>query len=129
MVEVNGFKGVRYNPERVDAEKVITPPYDIISPEQRDEFYEKDPHSAIRLILNREEEGDPEGEKYRRSARLLREWLEEGVLVREEQPAIYIYEQEYVHEGETIKRMGFIGAARLHPYEDGVVIPHERTLS
>ncbi len=130
MVDVRGFKGIRYNTEKMSIQDVITPPYDIINDEEREGFYEKSPHNAIRLILNRPEEGDTEqNNQYTRARDTMRQWMEDATLVRDEQPAIYIYEQEFETEGQRIKRMGFIGAGKLHEYEEGVVIPHERTLS
>ncbi len=129
MADVQPFRGIRYDPAKVNIGDVITPPYDIISPEQRDAFYEKSPYSAIRLILNRDEPGDTWVEKYERSRRALEEWLSTGVLIQDEKPAFYVYEQEFTWDGKRHSRMGFVGRGRLYEYEEGVVVPHERTLS
>ncbi|MDG6220037.1 MAG: DUF1015 domain-containing protein [Candidatus Thermoplasmatota archaeon] len=130
MADVRGFKGIRYNPEKVRIGEVITPPYDIINDQEREGFYEKSPHSTIRLILNKPQEGDGEGsDQYTRSRDFFEQWQADETLIREKQPAIYIYEQEFETEGQKIKRMGYVATSKLYEYEEGVVIPHERTLS
>ena len=54
MTDVRPFRALRYDPERVDLSDVIVPPYDVIAPEEREAYWERDPHSAIRLILTRD---------------------------------------------------------------------------
>jgi uncharacterized protein (DUF1015 family) len=54
MTDVRPFRGLRYDPERVDLSRVVVPPYDVITPEERLAFWDRDPHCAIRLILTRE---------------------------------------------------------------------------
>ena len=81
----------------------------------------------MRLILPRGE-GDA---KYAAAAATLTRWLDEKVLRRDEQPAIYRYHQLFTSAelgGREITRRGFIGAVRLHPFDEGVIRPHERTL-
>jgi len=125
VVNVKPFRGIRYDKDKVSLQDVITPPYDVINPEERDMFYHRSPHNAVRIILNK---GEGEN-RYVQAKEELEKWIASGVLKRDEAPALYIYEQEFMSDGAAIKRMGFIGSGQLHEYEEGVVIPHEKTLS
>jgi uncharacterized protein (DUF1015 family) len=109
---------------------VVAPPYDVISPEQRAELAARDPHNVVRLIL-------PEGEgdaKYANAAELFGRWRSEAVLVRDDEPAFYRYDQTFRAPGQAssapaIRRRGFLALVRLAPFADRIVLPHERTLS
>src|SRR5439155_517844 len=71
----------------------------------------------------------PEESKYPAAATLLRKWLDDGVLARDAQPAIYRYHQRFDAYGKEVTRKGFIARVRLHRFDEGVILPHERTLS
>ncbi|MDD5111982.1 MAG: DUF1015 domain-containing protein [Candidatus Altiarchaeota archaeon] len=125
MAEIKPFCGIRYDTNKVgDLRSVLTPPYDIISREESRVYYENSPHNIIRLIL-------PEGEhKYEKSAATLCEWLDEGILTRDEKPAFYMYEEEfYLEDGEIRRRLGFMAAVKLEDYEKKIILPHENTLA
>lgn len=128
MATLHPFVPYRYNPERVsDAGAVIAPPYDVISEEKRASLLSRDPHNVIRLIL-------PEGndqEKYVHAGELFREWIESGLLIREEAAGFFPYTQTFLNPatGDEMTRLGFIAALEVVPFEDRVVLPHERTLS
>jgi uncharacterized protein (DUF1015 family) len=128
MAEIAAFRGILYDTSRVDASRVLSPPYDVISPEERAALAAADPHNSVRLIL-------PDGEgdaKYDTSARLLEEWLAAGVLRRDDRPALYRYHQVFTSRelgGRSVTRRGFIAAVRLHRFDERVILPHERTLS
>jgi uncharacterized protein (DUF1015 family) len=63
-----------------------------------------------------------------RAARIFREWQQERVLIRDEQPALYYYELDYPVSPELRQtRYGFICALRLEDFSSGSVRPHERT--
>lgn len=127
MAKVYPFRGIRYDLEKVgDLSRVVTQPYDKISPEMQEEYYRRSPYNVVRLILNRE----PGERRYEQARELLDRWLAEGVLSRDEQPTIYAYYQEYQLEsgGVRLTRKGFIALAELREYGQGV-LPHERTLS
>ncbi|MCZ7413528.1 MULTISPECIES: DUF1015 domain-containing protein [unclassified Streptomyces] len=114
------FRGLRYAPERVSSLAAVTsPPYDVVvRPDQLHQLETADPYNIVRLILPQTD--DPE-ERHRKAAQTLRDWEAQGILTRDEQPALYVYEQR---NGETLQR-GLIGALRLSPAEEGVVLPHE----
>ncbi|HEY6564432.1 MAG TPA: DUF1015 domain-containing protein, partial [Pirellulaceae bacterium] len=81
-----------------------------------------------RLILNRDEPGDPTPDaKYQRAARFLRNWRSEGILREDPQPAIYVYQQTFTHRGKTLTRSGFMSRVRIEPFGQGRIFPHEET--
>ncbi len=105
---------------------VTSPPYDVIGRESAQHLREADPHNVVRLILPREEPGQP-GAGYGEAAGLLAAWLADGILITEERPALYVYQQRLPGPGGgagPVQR-GLIGAVRLTPPEQRVVLPHE----
>ncbi len=128
MPETAPFAAVRYNLDHVGSlSDVIAPPYDVIDPELQDELYRRHPANVIRVILNRAEPGDTGDEKYERAAKYVRQWLDEGVLTREEAPAFYVYHQQFEVDGTTFNRRGFMGRVRLQRFGEGTIYPHEET--
>jgi len=129
MTEVQPFRAFRYNAARIDLSRVIVPPYDVIAPEERSVYYDRDPHSAIRLELTRNV-ADEAATDYTHVARILADWKREGVLVQDPAPALYGLRQRFPSPGgKTMVREGFFGALRLEEYARRVVCPHERTLA
>ena len=124
MLDVRPFRGIRYNPSKVgDLSRVITQPYDKITPEMQHAYYTHEPHSFVRLIL------PAAPEPYADSKKTLEEWLADGTLVRDGEPAFYVIHQEFDVHGQKKLRRGFIGVVRVEDFEKGSVLPHERTLS
>ena len=124
MPIIRPFRGIRYNQSKVNINNVVAPPYDVISPEQQDKLYEKDPHNVVRLILGREQD------RYSASAKAFAEWQTTGVLSRDAEPAIYALVQTFkTTTGATIQRKGFIALCHLEEFAKGIVLPHEKTLS
>jgi uncharacterized protein (DUF1015 family) len=129
MAEIAPLTPLRYDLARLSEGlgSVVAPPYDVISPEQRQELATSDPHNVVRLIL-------PEGEgdtKYANAAGILERWCHEGILVRDVQPAFYRYDQTFAPPGggPSRRRRGFLALVRLVPFSERIVLPHERTLS
>lgn len=119
------FRGIRYAMDRIShIRSVVTPPYDVIDGKMQAEYYAKDPHNIIRLDLNREE-GDG---KYQEARHCLLDWLEKGVLKRDEKPAFYLHEQSFTVSEQSYTRKGFIALRRLEAFGEGSIKPHERTL-
>ncbi len=128
MPQTTPFAALRYNLEHVGSlSDVIAPPYDVIDPELQDELYKRHAANVIRIILNRQEPGDDGDQKYERAAKFVEQWKSEGVLMREEKPAYYVYHQQFEHEGNLINRRGFMGRVRLQPFGEGNIYPHEET--
>jgi|Deesub1362A_J573_1020465.scaffolds.fasta_scaffold01000_13 uncharacterized protein (DUF1015 family) len=125
MVLVKPFRGVRYNLAKEDISRVVTPPYDVISDEERERYYAAHEYNIIRLDYNKAE-GE---EKYREAARLYRRWKESEILIQDEEPSLYYCRQDYKVKGEKKALRGLIALVRLSEYSEGEVLPHEETLS
>src|ERR671924_132176 len=99
MADIVPFRGILYDPARAGSlDRLLAPPYDVISDQERRSLAGKSPHNAVRLIL-------PEGEgdaKYGKAARDLRRWLEEGILHRDERRALYRYHQRFQAGGREV---------------------------
>ncbi len=130
MAEIAPFRGLRYNLEKIDdLNRVVTPPYDVISPHEQELFHRASPYNFVHLELGETTPGDSEGDNpHTRAAGYLRQWRESRVLVHDEEPAIYYYELDYPLDGAVRrKRYGFISLLRLEDFRTGSVRPHERT--
>ncbi len=129
MAEIAAFRGILYDPRRVVPERVLAPPYDVISEDERARLAALDPHNSVRLILPKDRtDGDGDG-KYQVAAETLEAWLADGTLRRDDQPALYRYHQMFTLEGQSATRRGFICLIRLHRFDEGVILRHERTLA
>ncbi|MFP6656551.1 MAG: DUF1015 domain-containing protein, partial [Pirellulales bacterium] len=130
MAKIDAFPGLRYDLGHIGAlSNVVAPPYDVIGAEFQDELYKQHPANVIRLILNREEPGDDEhSNRYTRAAKFLRQWLREGVLFREGDPAIYVYHQVFEYGGTQFSRRGFMARCGLERFGEGNIFPHEETM-
>ena len=131
MAEVLPFRGILYNPEKVNRlGDVITPPFDVISSKEQDRYYESSPFNMIRLILGKTTAYDTRGHNpHSRAADYLSTWLADGILVLEKAPAFYLTTLDFDAEGKAFKRYGLIARVRLSPYDAGVILPHERTFT
>ncbi|MFH2034017.1 MAG: DUF1015 domain-containing protein, partial [Candidatus Margulisiibacteriota bacterium] len=131
MVNVFPFKGITYNKKKLkNLSKVMSPPYDVISPEEHEALYELSDYNIVRLILGREFPGDSQyNNRYVRAAAFFEGWLRHDILCQDEKPAIYIYEQVFRVGSKEYKRSGFISLLRLEEIGKGDVFPHEHTLS
>jgi uncharacterized protein (DUF1015 family) len=127
VADVRPFKGIRYG-DHVVLDDVVSPPYDVISTAQAATLRERSPHNAVYVDLPVAPGEAAEDACYARSAALFREWRTEGVLRRDEEPALYALEQTYVGpDGRQRTRRGFVARMRLAALDEGVVRPHERT--
>jgi uncharacterized protein (DUF1015 family) len=120
MADVQPLNTLRYEPEVAGPiEELIAPPYDVIDEEQRAELAARSPHNVVELDLPRSYEG---------AAQTLREWRNSGVLVQEDEPAIWVLRQDYTApDGSTRTRRGFFARVRVEEYGAGRIRPHERT--
>jgi uncharacterized protein (DUF1015 family) len=132
MAQVYPFQAFRYNPQSVPFDRVLTQPYDKISPSMQDNYYAADRHNLIAVEKGRSYPTDsPQNNVYTRAAAVLEGWIRENVVVQDPAPSFYAYSQEYTVPGtsEQRTRRGFIGAGKLEEYSAGVVFRHEHTLS
>jgi len=129
MTDVRPFRALRYDPRRVELAKVLAPVYDVVAPEDRPLYWERDPYNALRLELTKSVEEEAATD-YAEAAERLVEWRRAGVLVRDAEPALYVLRQTFTAEGgRTLARTGFLAALRLEDYAKRIVRPHERTLA
>ncbi len=130
MAIVAPFKGLRFNPEKIhNLEEVVTPPYDVISEEDGARFLEKNMYNMIQLDLrNTSQDSSGDEERYRKARDLFEQWMDSGILVRDDQPAMYLYSIAYTHpSGRRLTRNGFICLVELAEFSAGIVKPHEKT--
>jgi uncharacterized protein (DUF1015 family) len=117
MARIRPFRALRYDVPDLSA--VVAPPYDVISPEQRAEYLARSPYNVVHLTL-------PDSEE--EAGRDLASWQEQGILVRDAEPASWWLAQDYVGpDGVARRREGFVAALHTEPYESRVILPHERT--
>ena len=124
MARVSPFCALRYNFNRAgEPGTLVCPPYDAVSEKRRAELAETNPNNAIVLEL-------PTGsDKYAAAKFTLNQMLEDGVLFEEQTPCLYYYERTYILKGETKRIGGYVARVGLAEHDEGVIIPHENTLS
>ena len=129
MAEIHPFRALHYNPSRIqELGRVVTQPYDKISPEMQSRYYRCSPFNLVRVIRGQHHADDNSQDNvYLRAARHYRQWIEDRILVSEAEPAIYPYDQEYEvpgWPGNKKVRRGFIALCRLEDYSQRIVHPH-----
>ena len=132
MAQVRPFQAFRYNPRQVAFDRVLTQPYDKISPAMQEAYYAADPRNLITIEKGRAHPSDsPTDNVYTRASAALENWIRENIIVQDPAPSFYAYSQEYCvpGSGEQRTRRGFIGAGKLEDYSAGVVFRHEHTLA
>lgn len=132
MATIKPFRGTRYNPDEInDLSLVISQPYDRVRHGLQDKYYERSPYNIVRIIKGKEKPGDDQqANLYTRASEYYDTWLREGILVRERTPAFYVLRQSCtLPDGTEKTRQGLVAALRLVPFDEGTVLPHERTHS
>jgi Protein of unknown function (DUF1015) len=120
MALVKPFRALRYAAGAAGPlDVLVSPPYDVVSPELQARLLEKSPYNAIRLLRPEQPED---------AAQLLEEWKRDGILAREDEPAVWLLEEDFVGpEGVGCTRRSLVARTALEPYERGIVLPHERS--
>ncbi len=127
MADLRPFRALRYRPDVIgDVGSALAPPYDVIDGEGEAALHDRSPYNIIRLELSlaRDDNGT---QAYVRAAETLRAWRQSGALVAEERPSLYVYTQQFEHEGRRLRRTALLARFRLEPWEAGVMRPHEAT--
>jgi len=129
MSIIKPFKAVYYNKSKVrDFAKVISPPYDVISPEEQDHLHNLSPYNFTHIDFGKEfPNDDKNNNRYTRAKDAYANWFAKKVLVKDDKPCIYFYRQEFRIMGQKNIRMGFIGLLGLDDGEESNVFPHENT--
>jgi len=132
MAQVFPFRAYRFNPELAPFDRVLTQPYDKISPERQADYYAAHPENLIAVEKGRVSPDDsPQDNVYTRAAAKVEEWIRDHIILQDPAHAFYAYTQEFSvpGSGEKRTRRGFIGTGRLEEYSAGVIFRHEHTLS
>src|SRR5215813_9295636 len=132
MATIYPFRSLQYALDRIPIDKVVTQPYDKISPEMQDSYYASHPNNIVRIVYGKSFPNDsPTDNVYTRAATFLKEWRKTGVFVQSKEPGFFVYFQRFEVPGsnEIRVRKGFVGVGRLEDYSKRVVFPHERTLT
>jgi uncharacterized protein (DUF1015 family) len=122
------FRATRFAFDGPMLARHLSPPYDVISGTERQALLAQDPDNVVGLILPQTADGQPD---YDTASARLREELMNGVLATDPVPALYIYEMAAAPDaaGQSTRTRGLLGAVELHDARDGVVFPHENTMS
>ncbi|HEY6113730.1 MAG TPA: DUF1015 domain-containing protein, partial [Gaiellaceae bacterium] len=119
MGDIQPFRAVRYAGAAGSLADLVAPPYDAVDDEERAALFTRSPYNVLHVTLP---------ESIAEAGRLYREWLREGVLVEEDEPAVWLAVEEFVGpDGVARERHGVIASVAAEPYEAGAVLPHERT--
>ena len=123
MAQIEPFRALHYDLGRTGGlQDVIAPPYDVIDAGQRVELATRSPYNVVQIDL-------PQGDDpYEAAADTLADWRRQEVIVQDDEPALWVLEQEYTGpDGERRTRRGFLARARVEEYGPGTIRPHERT--
>jgi len=132
MAQISPFRALRYDPARVAISRVVTQPYDKITPSMQEQYHVASPYNLVRIILGKREAADNAAENpYARATRYFGDWRRQGIFLQDGQPSIYLYAQRFAAPGEKTERerRGFIALGQIEDYTAGVVYPHEQTLA
>jgi uncharacterized protein (DUF1015 family) len=132
MAQIYPFRALRYDSGRVNLAQVVTQPYDKITPDMQERYYNATPYNLVRIILGKREAKDSAGDNvYTRAAGFFREWRQSGVLRQDPSSAIYLYLQDFKppDRNENLQRRGFIALGKIEDYSANVVFRHEQTLA
>jgi uncharacterized protein (DUF1015 family) len=128
MADVRPLPGLRYS-ATADLAALVTPPYDVISPDAQAGYYARHPDNIIRLELGQDQPSDDElNDRYTRAAVTFAEWRLQGILAQDP-PTYYLYEQRFTVASAEHARTSLLARVRLEPWDAQVILPHERTLS
>jgi uncharacterized protein (DUF1015 family) len=129
MSLVSPFVGLLFDDSIVGSHDLVTtPPYDVISDDERRHYLDASPYNVIRLVLGRDDAGDGETvDKYRQAASELETWRERGALVPTERSSFYPYEMRFSLHGRRRAIRGMVCAVELEP-PGGSIVPHEQTM-
>ena len=125
MAEVRPFRGIRFSAasQGRDLGDYLSPPFDAITAEVERGLLERSEHNIVRLELAPREGAD----RYGYVAETQKQWETDGVLMRDEEPSVYVTEESFEYGGIAQTRRGFIAAVRLEEYDRGIIFPHEQT--
>ena len=126
MVQILPLNGLTFNREKInDISKVLAPPYDIISNEQKDNLKKSSPYNVVNLTLPDDTENK---NKYKNAAEILNTWIDRGILEFDARHCFYLIEESFLEKGKRKSFIGFTGLLKVEDYKKGKVLRHEKTL-
>ncbi len=132
MAEIHPFRGLRYDPGKIPLGDVLAPPYDVITDQMQADLYSRALQNVVRVELGRRYEGDRKGEsdRYTRARDQIRVWAEQGFLVRDSEPSLYLHRHTFTAPDGAgrLQRLGFFGSVEPVPYDRRQVLRHELTM-
>jgi uncharacterized protein (DUF1015 family) len=135
MAVIKPFRGLRYSSHHIPAmQTVVSQPYDRITAELQTQYYALSTYNIVHIIQGAMHDGDTlqtanEPNPYGRAKIYLQQWLDQSILQREDYSAFYVYEQTFSVNNTVYVRLGMIAAIELTEFDEGVILPHERTHS
>ena len=132
MATVSAFNGICFNKALCsELHKIVTPPYDVISPQMRQKFEGCHVNNMVNLVLPLDEPNDKTGQsRYENGANAYFKWLKQGVLQKAQTPCLYCLKTTFLdQDGSEVTRSGVMAAVKLEPFDRGIIRPHERTFS
>jgi uncharacterized protein (DUF1015 family) len=129
MAELRPFRALRYDSAVAgDAADLIAPPYDVVAGRARLDLYERSAYNIARVDYGEDRPDLPDGADHYAIARSdLEAWIAASALKLDEEPRLYVYDQEFPVEAKTLRRRAVFGALRLEEWDKGIVLPHEVT--
>lgn len=122
-MKLYAFPGIHFTGSASEVGRLAAPPYDQIDDALRDQLQASDPHHFCHLScpVARREPGP-----YLEAARLHEEWLQDGTLERDSEPALYPYVIELAGGG---RRLGVLAKVGIEPEGSLDIQAHERTVA
>src|SRR6476646_6292047 len=125
MAEIQPLHAVHYDTRTAGAlENLVAPPYDVIDDAMRSELVAKSPFNIVEVDLPQPTEGE---DPYAHAEHIFEAWMQQGVMVKEREPSIWVMRQQFSLGGQTLNRTGFFARVRVENYGQGRIRPHERT--
>src|ERR1700720_984156 len=119
MATIFPFQPYRYSPGAGPLQKLVTQPYDKISPAMQSRYLASSPHNLVRVILGERTANDTGTDNvYIRATNTMQEWIASGVWTRDAGPGMFAYFQEFVvpDTGERLVRKGFVALGQVEEY-------------
>jgi uncharacterized protein (DUF1015 family) len=126
MADVQPLRALHYDLRSVGSlDAVAAPPYDVIDDPMRAELAARSPFNVVEVDLPKADDG---GDPYAHAEHLWEGWQQQGIVVRDREPALWVLTQDYTGpDGKAYTRHGFFARVRVTDYGPGLIRPHERT--
>ena len=124
MAIIKEFSALRFTNKAGDIGTLCCPPYDIISEAEKQALLKKNEYNLIKLELPEQTDAG-----YKGAGDTFKAWQQNGILATDDVPSLYIYEEKFSVKGVDYAFKGFVCYVKLAEFSEGIVLPHEETLS